>query len=237
MMKNETSLQRIVLWAITLLVGVALYFAIAPHPQLRRQIEEGRMEIAQKDFDRYFVYVSADEARRLFAEARARGEFRFLFPQVDLSGAEHLTVESYEKESASGEKVTLLGIRGLQPDALVYSNFEGTVSAAAVEYANGDRDPLIIFTGRSGDARTEFYVPYLPGANDVPPELEGAVHVTFGATLTGIPDSRYLRGPAFPAQWQLAMIVARAGEAGGAIDGGALKNVLLKNGKIVMVRR
>jgi len=200
-------------------------------------LEGDDIYVDANNIDNLFIYISADEARELLSEAGEAGKFKYIFPQIDLDNIESFTIENYEIKNEDGSRVILLGIRGLPPGTKIYSNIDGTIRASSINYDDEDSQSLVIFTGKSEDFTSEFYLPYIAGPNDLAPELTGALDVTIGVPFTNIPDGGELEKEIFKEGWQMAIIInsLRTNELTNII-GGEIENILTKNGKIVMIR-
>ena len=230
---GKQSIGQIAAVLVIIVVAIGIYGFLRPSESLLPGIEGGRVEIERKDFGRSFVYLPVDEARELLAEARADGEFKFLFPQVDLDGVERLVVENTQIETSDGQMMTLLGIKGLPEDAKIYSNFDGTIRSSSIDHENAGNPPMVIFTGNSGNFDLEFYIPYSPETDEDPLGTSEVVKVVFGTHLADATVQTHLDGKVFPAGWQMAMIIQGLDSEG--LDHSSLDNVLMRGGKIVMV--
>ena len=126
--KNNT--HKVIIGLVVLAVllgGYSLFVRTTPFEATR---DGGRVEINGDEVYKYFTFVSADEARGLLAKARDRGEFAFLFPQIDLDNFDKLVIHEREMTTERGRRVALLGIEGLPADVVVYSNIDGTIRAS-----------------------------------------------------------------------------------------------------------
>lgn len=117
-----------------------------PTPQtspVEQAIREGKIEIKEpQEWEKYFTMVSAEEARRLLAEAKEKGEFKFLLP-FDPRGS-NVLLENYPFVNRQGIIFTYLGVRNTPPGNSLhfYSSVDGEV-----------------FIGQSGDNISGQFVP------------------------------------------------------------------------------
>lgn len=95
-------------------------------------IEEGKIELKKpQEWEKYFVMVSAQEARDMLARAKERGEFRFLFPQLDVAKVKGDFVVENRSLSSSSTTMVYLVFRGIEKGAAFYSNLDGEASTSA----------------------------------------------------------------------------------------------------------
>lgn len=237
-MDIKNNIHKVIIGLVVLAVfygGYSLFLRTTPFEAGR---DGGRIEINEDEVYKYFIFVSADEARMLLTRSRDRGEFTFLFPQVDLSNFDKLIIQEREMTTSRGERVALLGIEGLPADSVISSNIDGTIRASVLEYDDSNIADLAIFTGETGDFISEFYVPFIPGENNMSSEIQGVMDVTFGTPLFEIADGAYLNRDVFPNTWQMALVIeSSTGANGNGAVGSTLDNVLTKYGKIVMVEK
>lgn len=235
-MDIKNDIHKVIIGLVVLAVllgGYSLFVRTTPFEAAR---DGGRVEINGDEVYKYFTFVSADEARGLLAKARDRGEFAFLFPQIDLDNFDKLVIHEREMTTSRGRHVALLGVEGLPADTVVSSNIDGTIRASVLEYDDSNIADLIIFTGDTSDFKSEFYVPYIPGENDISRELQGVIDVAFGTPLFEIADGAYLDREVFPDTWQMALVIeSLTGVGGNGAVGSTLDNILTEYGKIVMV--
>ena len=92
-------------------------------------LSAGRFEITSKEeINDYFVFVSADEAAKLRAESRERGEEKFLFPQVELAlkASTPLIIEEINSQ-IEGAPFKFITVKGLPSGIKIYSSVGGDI--------------------------------------------------------------------------------------------------------------
>lgn len=231
------STAAIILVAIFAVLAAYIYYEGGYSIPSQEQSSGDILKINSKDDVVEFEYVSADEARSLLNESRARGEFKFLFPQIDLSNVDYIDIENSEITREDGKHITLLGVRGLSPDTKIYSNIDGVVRASAIFYNDSAKQPIAVFTGETDNYMSEFYIPLSRDLDDVSQELKGILEVKLGTPITDISDSQVLDKEIFPEGWQMALIVKSIGDSDSKlIDGSQLGNVLTREGRIIMIK-
>lgn len=233
---GNTTTKWIIAVAVVVVVAGVLYFLFGQAKPFETARESGRIEINRGEEYKYFTYVSADTALGLLNDARASGDPVYLFPQIDFGDFEKLVIRERDVATSRGGNLTILSIGGLPPDAVVRSNINGTVRASVLNYESADAVSLVIFTGNDNGQTSEFYLPYVPGENDIAEEFQGIVDVAFGTPLIDIAGETYLENEIFPENSQLALVIKSIESAGvGGGRAGGLDNVLTRLGKIVMV--
>lgn len=202
---------------------------------LSASIQSGKIEVlSESDASSYFTFVSAPEARKMLEDADTSGQFRFLMPQFDgeLKG---VTIKNEDKETESGT-VRFLTISGLPAGTTIYTNSDkfgqgGTTSgdnAFAWFHAKNMGEPLEAIT----------YIPvsfalstgqkiFLSKIDDVFREIP--LNTPIFKLATDLP----LNGDLFPVGSEVAYSITKDEDRNLA----DLKNVLMKDGKIVMIKR
>jgi len=203
---------------------------------LSSAIQSGKIEVlSESDASSYFTFVSVDEARKMLEDADTSGQFKFLMPQFDASSLKGITIKNEDKETESGI-VRFLTISGLPAGTTIYTNSDkfgqgGTTSgsnAFAWFHTKNMGEPLEAIT----------YIPvsfalsagqkiFLSKIDDVFREVP--LNTPIFKLATDLP----LSGDLFPAGNEVAYSIAKDDDRNLA----DLKNVLMKDGKIVMIKR
>lgn len=94
-----------------------------PAPELslaQKAMREGRLAVSEKDWDKYFVAISADEAKGLLDKAGREGKFTYLLPFDPR--VENLAIET---SNSQGPRLSRIGVTNLPTGSTIYSPFDG----------------------------------------------------------------------------------------------------------------
>lgn len=179
--------------------------------------------------------VSPEEARSMLAEAKEKGEFKFLFPQFDMQGINSLSVEN--KKTSPTSKVMRILISGIPVGKVFKANFDGQAWPGAV----GVIPPATEISGKVDDNTT--LVLQIPRVGHNPtligpflaPDSAG-YPVTIGTPLANLETDVPLAEGYVPGGNQVSFFV-RTRNPDGTYDfsKATLRNVLMKDGRIAMV--
>jgi hypothetical protein len=204
-----------------------------------RALSAGRVEImSEKDIEDYFVFLPAEEVKALLNES----DGKFLFPQMDflLASGKSLVVES--KETNIGDfPLRFLTVSGLSSGAKIYSTGGGFVRGGTVPNEGDSYAWMKEIRDEGGNG--EVMLTYFPI-----PETEALVDLVFamemdeemyspaelGVQIASLFEDDVLPESVVPGGVNIA--VAIAGEDGSYIKLG-LEDILIKDGKIVMVQK
>lgn len=196
----------------------------------------------KSDLDKYFTFVSPDEAKNLLAEARKNGEYKMLLPQFDLiSNNKSITIKEV-KANVDGNSVTYLAVSGLVAGVHYRSGEDGLMRGGLT---GGQAPYLWTFEvdANKDQAKHPTRTTYFPAVYD--PTISGGLSL-LGRTI----DDVYR---AVKAGDQIATLLSERGSVnkdvlkgdyqmsvsvsdGERYDLAGFKNILLKNGKFVMVK-
>lgn len=205
---------------------------------LNAAIQSGKLEIASdSDASSYFTFVSADEANKMLADAETAGQFKFLMPQFDIptGGLKGVTIRNEDTLTDLGS-VRFLSISGLPAGTTIYTNSTRPGQGGVVARDNGFgwyRTKDI-----KQDLETITYVPYSTVVavdqkfllSDIDAEFnDHPMDAPVFKLVTDLP----LDSSVFPANTEIAYKISN-GDDNSLAD---LKNVLMKDGKIVMIAR
>ena len=207
-------------------------------PSLDLAIQSGKIEIlSEREASSFFTFVSVEEAKKMLADAEASGQFKFLMPQFDIpeGGLKGVLIKNEDTLTDIG-MVRFLSISGLLGGTTIYANSDkfgqgGTTS--------GDDAFSWFRTRNMGDPiEGVIYVPaYLSLAKAQEVFLlkseDFFVEVPLGTPIFKLESNLYLDNEFLPENTEIAYRITD-GENNNLAD---LKNVLVKNGKIVMVKR
>ena len=238
--RQEQNILPIAIAIVFILLMAYLYRDMGFVSEENKIGDPGIVEVDSPDGKITFEYVSVEEARRLLDEARSRGEFKFLFPQIDLNGIDYINIENTKVTASDGSEIVLLGLSKLTRATEISSNIDGTIRASQIYYEEGvlENTPLTIFTTEAEDYVAELYVPIAPLLNsETSREFRGGSEVSLGDEITLIPEEVGLKKEIFPDDWQVALIIKTiTGDEEGEINGSSLENILTRNGNIIMVK-
>jgi len=221
---------------IFVLISIALLVYYSPKLAFKREIEEGFLKVSsEKDWDKYFVFVSLKEAKELLIQAENKGEFKFLFPPFKMPpGDEKLTGVIFRQENISsietGKPITFIVISGLPRGTVFYA----PSNAVARTIINTNREnPYFLIKGEDIKYNWLFYIPGEPilekgllGSDKTPKTI------SFGVPLARLETDNYLPFSLFGGGWQVAFAIEKDKDAT-LVD---LNNVLTKDGKIVILK-
>ncbi len=134
-------------------------------------IKAGRIEIKDPtDVEKYFTFVSPAEARQMLAEAKAKGEFKFLFPSFEITGIKDLVIGNFTLSNGQ-VSLTYLAVQGIPSTTTFRSNSDAAVSISTAGAAPPSTPKIRV------QSDTPEYTAYL----DVPKTISGT-EVPVGAT-------------------------------------------------------
>ncbi|MDD5098987.1 MAG: hypothetical protein PHP35_01435 [Candidatus Colwellbacteria bacterium] len=236
---KKTAVVIIVSTLVVVLTAVAFFlFWKTPAMPLISAIDEGKIEInSQADKARYFTFVSADEANRLLAESGENGEFRFLMPQFDIpsTGTMNIVLRN-ETVPVEGVDATFLLISGLPKGTTVYTS-SGNYAEGDFAFQNGKRLFAWIkernFEDELDMLVSTLYMPAVMSQQFMSPiESDFFNDMPLMSPILKIETEETLPENLFPASSQIAFLLADDEDFSLA----SLRNVLTKDGRIVMVK-
>jgi hypothetical protein len=209
-----------------------------------RAIAKGRIEISSyRDFDKYFVFLPAEEVTALLGES----EEKFLFPQIDLGLAEGKSFTVEEKEvqrEGDVNPINFVTVSGLPEDTGIYSSGVGlvrgsVVPGSGVSYAwskealiGGDDNGVILIYFPAVDLGTADSNPFMDWVESEAyssiEDLGGGYSYAKISVPGTIPDDF------IPGGVSLAAAIAKDGEA---FTDFSLDKILTYKGRIVMRER
>ena len=241
---NKRTITIISVLAVIIIAGLVYIFAFSPFRNsfsgnlLNSALNAGRIELTSaSDKDDYFTFVSADEAVKMLSDADTAGNPKFLMPQFSISenGLKGLVIRN-ETADVEGIQTKFLLISGLPAGTIVYTNSDKFGQGGI---SSGD-DAFAWFRTRNigEDLMTTLYAPASLLARSDQNVFLSPIDDVFRSMAIGTPilDLRtdvFLNEDFFPPESQVAFFISN-GDDRSLAD---LKNLLTKDGKIVMLRK
>jgi len=230
----------IIVLVVVLLVGAAAYLTVAElwpaicRYSVKKAVETGKIEIKRSlDWNRFFVFVSKEEAGELLKKSYEKGEIKYLLPQFRTKGITQLTfqIREVDNPSGAGSKLAYLLARGLPKQTLFYANFDGQIRP---EIMNPEK-PYIQLLGMTPGMMPMMTLPCRDqNAKEIILGRLNEWHETeLAKPIIRLETDEFLDAKIFPGNWQITLIIKKEGDD---FTGASLKNLLLKDGKIVMVK-
>ncbi len=246
----DTKKAIIIFAGVFVLAGIVIalmYFGPFANKMVKGKAEaaiaENLIEVKDKSqIADYFIELPQEEVKQLLADAKNKGEVKFLMPQFDLSITESFTVknESIESEDKTVEYLT---VSGLPSGTEIRASIDGLISGGIAQR----NEPYVWvrqFEGGSDDndrdnTLTVMYFPafIIPG-NDFKPFSEDISAENYGPILMGTKISKILSespldASVVPGAVSLAVAIDKEGD----FEAAKMENLLLKNGRIVMIKQ
>lgn len=235
--KNKT---LIIIIAVVLFVGAGAYLTVAQvlpamsRYYVKKAVETGKIEIKRPfDWNKYFIFVSKEEAGELLKKSYEKGEIKYLLPQFRTKGITKLTfqIREVDNPSGAGSKLTYLLVQGLPKQTLFYAAFDGQIRP---EIMNAEK-PYFQLIGMTPGMMP---IMALPCPNKNAKEIIlgkfNEWHETeLAKPIIRLETDELLDAKIFPGNWQMALIIKKEGDD---FTGASFKNLLMKNNKIVMVK-
>lgn len=224
--------------------GPGFFSEKLPEYLLRQKISKDYgLAVEQKSWDKYFIYLSAEEIRSALLEIKQKGEFKILFPQFSFPSGEERTDDisfgNLMRSSALEESFfshdagsAFLVLSGFPRDTVFYSISDATIKTVKIPFESEFGSSVTVFQAQSGDLKWELYV---AGEISLEKAMIGTERiVSVGTPLFVLKDYQSIPDSVFgDSGFQIAFAAVK-NENYEAAD---LKNILTKNGKIVMLKK
>jgi hypothetical protein len=240
---NKRTITIIAISAVIIACGIIYILVFSPFKNftgssLNASLQTGRIEItSEEDQKNYFTFVSVEEARKMLSDADTAGQFKFLMPQFSISesGLKGLVIRN-ETANVEGNQMKFVLISGLPAGTIVYANSDKFGQGGV---SSGDDAFAWFRTKNIGEEiMTTMYIPasllvrvdqkvFLSAIDDVFREF------AMGTPIFDLKLDNYLDENLFPASSQIAFVISKGEDYSLA----SLNNVLLKDGKIVMIKK
>lgn len=215
-----------------------IFTRVVPGVSLEDAIQSGKIEVlSDSDASSYFTFVSMEEAKKMLADAEAFDELKFLMPQFDIppGGLKGITIRNEDKETDGG-MVRFLTVSGLPAGTMIYTNSDKFGQGGIT---SGDSAFAWYRTRNMGESLvTTTYMPAhlaaVIGQTVLLSKIDDIFReIPMGSPIFKLATDLPLDENLFPVNTEVAYSVSN-GEDKNLAD---LKNLLMKDGKIVMVER
>ncbi len=232
---NKKIVNIIVGISVLLLVGVGAYIVLKSPILNKGKIERAiaNKEISLKtvdDFDKYFVYMTQEEAEAQLKLEKDAGKEVFLFPQVGFDISQGEIIIKQEEMNIEGKDTVFLTFNGVSEGTKVYTTGKGTAIGGVTQTFNwikevDDIDSVYtksIYVGMSG------------AVSGIKDGMESDIYSGIAAgevILTYVIGAKTMEVPV------KAQIAYAIGDGGINNNFATFDRILQKNGRIVMIQR
>ena len=206
-------------------------------------IAAGIVEIKNRsEIKNYFIELPKEEIKQLINDYKNEGQEKFLMPQFDMSLIDSFSINN-ESVDSEGKAVEYLTVTGIPSGTEIFSSTDGLISGGIAQR----KEPYVWikqFEGGNDDSDRDntvsvtYFPAFIVPGQDYRPfsdEISSSTYspISMGTKITKILSDSTLDSTVVPGGVSLSFAIDKEGDFTFA----KMENLLLKNGRIVMLKK